>query len=51
MADEEFLVLYTDRQIDLAELERLANENDVPIRASNALVFPRGKGAHDFRVR
>ena len=41
-------VLHTDRAIDLSELARLADEINLPVRAPNGIVFPRGKTGKDF---
>ncbi|MDO8339760.1 MAG: hypothetical protein Q7T16_03820 [Candidatus Burarchaeum sp.] len=44
----QYLVLFTDRFVDLGELVRLAEEAGLPIFAANGKVFPRGKTSADF---
>ena len=44
----QYLVLFTDRFVDLGELVRVAEEVGLPIFAANGKVFPKGKTAADF---
>lgn len=45
---EKFLELFSDRLIDMSELERVANETGLPVEAQNGRAFPEGLGAKDF---
>ncbi|HVC58560.1 MAG TPA: hypothetical protein VND15_03745 [Candidatus Acidoferrales bacterium] len=45
---DEFVELWLDRVIDMSELERLANELELPVETQNGRAFPEGKGAKDF---
>lgn len=45
---EQFAELFLNRVIDIAELQRLANELGLPVEAENGRAFPEGKGARDF---
>ncbi len=40
--------LATDRIIDLSELLRVAQENDLPVKAPSGKFFPPGKKAIDY---
>ena len=40
--------LYSDRMIELSELQRVADETGLPAEAQNGRAFPSGKGAADF---
>ncbi len=40
--------LYSDRVIELGELQRVANKTGLPASAQNGKAFPSGKGAADF---
>lgn len=40
--------LYSDRVIELGELQRVADEIGLPVSAQNGNAFPSGKGAADF---
>jgi hypothetical protein len=40
--------LTSDRIIDMNELLRIAEEYNLPVRAKNGTVFPKGKMAKDF---
>ncbi len=41
--------LYIDRQIDMSELTRLANEIKLPVEGQNGRAFPQGTSAQDFQ--
>lgn len=43
-----FVELYLDKIIDMSELQRLANELELPVEVENGRAFPEGKGAKDF---
>ena len=43
-----YALLETEKFIDLSELVRLAEELQLPIKAKNGTVFPRGKTTSDF---
>ncbi len=45
----EYTELYTERQIDMSELVRIARETGLPVRAQNAEAFPEGTSAPDFQ--
>jgi len=45
-----FIELFTDKNIDLSEIIKIANEYDIPIRAKNGIAFPEGKDIMDFIV-
>ncbi len=40
--------LFSDRMIDLSELQRIADSVGLPVEAQNGRAFPSGKGAKDF---
>ncbi|MEM3791619.1 MAG: hypothetical protein QXL16_02735 [Candidatus Micrarchaeaceae archaeon] len=44
----EFLELFTNKQVDISELVKVANEVGLPIEAKNGRAFPSGKSATDF---
>ncbi len=44
----EYIELATDRQIDMSELSRVADEIGLPIEAQNAKAFPKGTSSVDF---
>ena len=44
----EYTELFSDRQIDMSELLRVANETGFPVEAKNGKAFPEGKSASDF---
>ncbi len=41
--------LYTERQVDMSELLRIAEEMKLPVHAQNGIAFPKGTGASDFQ--
>ncbi|MCC7570966.1 hypothetical protein KO465_06520 [Candidatus Micrarchaeota archaeon] len=41
-------VLKSDRQIDMAEVERIAEELQMPVRIPSGLFMPKGKMMKDF---
>ena len=43
-----FVELYTNRVIEMGELQRLAAETGLPVEAEGKRAFPTGKGAKDF---
>ncbi|MCL5239229.1 MAG: hypothetical protein M1286_02020 [Candidatus Marsarchaeota archaeon] len=45
----EYVELFTDRQIELAELAKISEETGLPVEASNGKAFPHGKSASDFQ--
>ena len=45
----EYIELFTERQIDMSELTRVANEVGLPIQAENGQAFPKGTTAQDFQ--
>jgi hypothetical protein len=49
LGDVEYTELYTERQIDMSELVRIANSIGLPVKAQNAEAFPAGTSAADFR--
>ena len=44
----EYPALQTDKEIDLAEVIRVAEEYNLPVRAKNGNAFPTGKAVKDF---
>ncbi len=50
LGDVEYTELFTDRQIDVSELKRIANEIKLPVEAPNATAFPDGTQAKDFQI-
>lgn len=45
-----YKLLKTDRQIPINELEKLAGETGLPLRAAGISVFPKGKSLRDFLI-
>jgi len=45
---KEIVALYTEKFVDVGELERVVEEVGLPVFASNGRVFPKGMGATDF---
>ncbi len=43
-----YVELGIDRQVDMSELTRVANEIGLPIEAPNGKAFPKGTSATDF---
>ncbi len=43
-----YVELATDRQVDLSELTRVAEEFGLPVEAQNGRAFPEGTSATDF---
>lgn len=41
-------VLWTDRQIDITEMVRVAEEIGLPVKTPSGTAFPKGKGTEDF---
>ncbi len=41
--------LFIARQIDISELQRIAQETGLPIEAQNGKAFPKGASASDFQ--
>jgi len=48
LGKEQFVELFLEKVIDIAELQRLANELGLPVETENGRAFPEGKGAKDF---
>lgn len=46
----EYNELYTDRQVDVSELTRVANEVGLPVEGKNGRAFPKGMSASDFQI-
>lgn len=46
----EYVELFIDRVIELAELAKIAEEVGLPVEASNGRTFPKGTGASDFKT-
>jgi hypothetical protein len=46
-----YTLLVTDLQMDLPEITRLSNEIDLPIKAKNGTVFPKGKSLMNFIIK
>ncbi len=46
----EYVELFTDRIIELAELAKIAEEVGLPAEASNGRAFPKGTAATDFKA-
>ncbi len=44
------LELLSERNIEIREAERVANELGVPVHTKNCKVFPKGKGMKDFLI-
>ena len=49
MGNMSYNELYIDRQIDLSELQRIAQETGLPVEAQNGKAFPKGTSASDFQ--
>ena len=45
-----YKLLVTDRQLPVNELQRLADETGLPLRAASMTVFPKGKSSKDFLI-
>ena len=43
-----YLELFTERQVDISELKKIANDIGLPVEAPNGHAFPRGTSAIDF---
>ena len=43
-----FVELHLPKVLDMSELQRLANELELPVEAENGRAFPEGRGAKDF---
>ena len=43
-----YVELATDRQVDLSELTKVAEEYGLPVEAQNGKAFPKGTSATDF---
>jgi hypothetical protein len=43
--------LFTDRNLEIREAERISNELGFPVHTRNCKAFPKGKGAKDFIVQ
>ena len=41
--------LFTERQVDISELKKIADDIGLPVEAPNGHAFPRGTSAIDFR--
>jgi hypothetical protein len=50
MGNVTFVVLATDRLVDISELTKIAEEMGLPVEAQNGRAFPRGTSATDFAV-
>ncbi len=46
----EYLELFTDRIIELAELAKISEEIGLPVEAPNGKAFPKGTSAGDFKI-
>ncbi len=44
-----YVELHTERQIDLSELSRIANEVGLPAESQNGRAFPKGTSAENFQ--
>lgn len=40
----------TDKNVELAELERIANQYNLPFSAKNGRAYPKGKNSQDYLV-
>jgi hypothetical protein len=49
MGNIEYVELFTDRQIELAELSKISEEMGLPAEAPNGKAFPHGTSAMDFK--
>lgn len=45
-----YMELATDRQVDLSELVKIAEDIGLPVRAQNGQAFPKGTSSTDFSV-
>ncbi len=43
-----YVVLSTDRQVDISELSKIAEDIGLPVEAQNGKSFPKGTSANDF---
>ena len=48
MGNVSYVVLSTDRQVDVSELMKIAEEIGLPVVAQNGKAFPKGTSAGDF---
>jgi 5-methylthioribose kinase len=48
MGNVNYFVLSTDRQVDVSELMKIAEEIGLPVVAQNGRAFPKGTSAVDF---
>lgn len=48
MGNVSYIVLSTDRQVDISELTKIAEEMGLPVAAQNGRAFPKGTSASDF---
>lgn len=46
----EYIELFTDRLVDISELKRVAEDLKLPVAAQNAVAFPEGKSAEDYKI-
>jgi hypothetical protein len=44
----EYTELFTERQIDISELAKIAEEIGLPVESQNGKAFPKGTSAVDF---
>jgi hypothetical protein len=43
-----YIELATERQVDLSEITKIANDIGLPVEAQNGRAFPKGTSATDF---
>lgn len=48
MGNITYVVLATERQVDISELMKIAEEIGLPVEAQNGKAFPKGTAATDF---
>jgi len=50
MGNITYLELATDRQVDVSELSKIAEDIGLPVEAQNGKAFPKGTSATDFQA-
>ncbi len=49
LGNMEYNELFTERQIEMTELVKIAEESGLPVEAPNGRAFPKGTSAADFK--
>jgi len=51
VGSEQYITLYLEKPLNIEEMQRVANEMNLPVESGEHRVFPAGKGAVDFIVK